>query len=118
MRRQQESVATGLDELVSKPNKTPDDKIEIAQQTSRIFTDKETTLKKLQDSIETGRDISAEIAREVPGAIDGDFAVMKYKKAVEIGRKGINDSSSRRISEILGDIVELFAFDIDSNHGF
>jgi hypothetical protein len=110
-----EAATSGLNELASKgPEQVSvDTKISAAQEMSRIFTDKAETLKRLQDSIETGRDISRDISREIPGAVDADFAVMKYQKAMEIGRKGLSDSSTRRINEMLSDILELFAFDID-----
>lgn len=68
-------------------------------------------IQRIQDSLESGTDISREIYDAVPGAQQAHLAVTKYNQLRAMAHEGTQSSMKRSYGKILNDIMELFAFE-------
>ncbi len=110
-----EDTGKQLEASFTKPTTLkPEEKISFAQERANAFSSKPEVLQSIQDAIESGnKDFGTQLANELPGAVRGDIAKMKYDEAFALARKGINGSEPRGVKDIINDVVDLFSFDVD-----
>ncbi len=118
-----EDAGKQLEQNSTKPTTlSAEQKIAYAQERANTFGEitrppGETTdpiIARVQKAIEEGnKNFGDEISKELPGAVRGEIAKMKYDEAFALARKGIEGSESRGVMDIIRDISDLFSFDIN-----